>query len=72
MAAVYRVLYPGGDGAQAADELRALGQNTPGEGFPWAAFRASRLIAKHESEWANPVKWQALVSTIEQRTGPKP
>ncbi|WP_322014992.1 glycoside hydrolase family 19 protein, partial [Paraburkholderia sp. J12] len=72
MAAIYRVLYPGGDGAQAADELRALGQNSPGAGFPWAAFRASRLIVKHESEWANPVKWQALVSAIEQRTGPKP
>ncbi|WP_322014093.1 glycoside hydrolase family 19 protein [Paraburkholderia sp. J12] len=72
MAAIYRVLYPGGDGAQAADELCALGQNTPGAGFPWAAFRASRLIAKHESEWANPAKWQELVSAIEQHTGPKP
>jgi muramidase (phage lysozyme) len=26
---------------------------------------------KHESEWANPAKWQALVSAIEERTGSK-
>jgi predicted chitinase len=72
MAAIYRVLYPSGDGAHAADELCGLGQNTPGAGFPWIAFRASRLVPKHESEWAKPAKWQELVSAIEQRTGPKP
>ncbi|WP_245639645.1 glycoside hydrolase family 19 protein [Paraburkholderia heleia] len=72
MAAIYRVLYLGGDGAHAADELCGLGQPPEGAGFPWAAFRASRLIAKHESEWANPAKWQELVGAIERRTGPKP
>ncbi|HEY2020273.1 glycosyl hydrolase 108 family protein [Paraburkholderia sp.] len=72
MAAIYRVLYPSGDGVHAADDLCGSRQNTPGAGFPWVAFRASRLIAKHESEWANPAKWQELVSAIEERTGPKP
>lgn len=71
MAALYRVLYPSGDGQRAADDLCSMGQSAQ-DGFPWAAFRASRLIPKHESEWANPAKWQALVSAIEERTGPKP
>ncbi|MEX3636974.1 lytic transglycosylase domain-containing protein [Paraburkholderia sp. BR14320] len=72
MAAIYRALYPGGDGLYAADELCSAGQSPQRSGFPWAAFRASRLIAKHESEWANPAKWQALVSAIEERTGHRP
>ncbi|MGF6813429.1 hypothetical protein OKW33_000235 [Paraburkholderia atlantica] len=72
MAAIYRVLYPGGDGLYAADELCSAGSSPQHSGFPWAAFRASRLIAKHESEWANPAKWQALVRAIEQRTGHRP
>ncbi|MEW6344893.1 MAG: glycosyl hydrolase 108 family protein [Paraburkholderia sp.] len=71
MVALYRALYPTGDGMRAADDLCNLGQGALGSGFPWAAFRASRLIPKHESEWANPAKWQALVSAIEERTGPK-
>ncbi|WP_248295171.1 glycoside hydrolase family 104 protein [Paraburkholderia sp. UYCP14C] len=71
MGAIYRVLYPTGDGPHAADDLCNIGQSVHGSGFPWAAFRASRLIPKHESEWANPTKWQALVSAIEERTGPK-
>ncbi|MEX3786353.1 glycoside hydrolase family 19 protein [Paraburkholderia sp. BR14374] len=72
MAAIYRALYPGADGLYAADELCSVGQSPQHSGFPWAAFRASRLIAKHESEWANPAKWQALVSAIEERTGLRP
>jgi len=72
MADIYRVLYPTGDGAHAAQELQSIGRSPQGRGFPWVAFRASRLIPKHESEWANPDKWQALVSAIEKRTGPKP
>ncbi|CAM2177245.1 Calcium-binding protein [Paraburkholderia sacchari] len=71
MVAIYRALYLTGDGQHAADRLSGSGQDTRG-GFPWVAFRASRLIAKHESEWANPAKWQELVSAIEQHTGPKP
>ncbi|WP_407668198.1 hypothetical protein [Paraburkholderia ferrariae] len=66
------VLFPTGDGAYAADELSSIGQGAQDSGFPWVAFRASRLIPKHESEWANPAKWQELISAIEQHTGPKP
>jgi hypothetical protein len=72
MSAIYRTLYPTGDGAQAADDLCSAELSAQGSGFPWTAFRASRLIPKHESEWANPAKWQALISAIEERTGPKP
>jgi hypothetical protein len=72
MSAIYRTLYPTGDGAQAADDLCSAELSTQGSGFPWTAFRASRLIPKHESEWANPAKWQALISAIGERTGPKP
>ncbi|MEW6229911.1 MAG: hypothetical protein AB1700_17780, partial [Bacillota bacterium] len=72
MAAIYGVLFPTGDGAYAADELSSIGQGAQDSGFPWVAFRASRLIPKHESEWANPAKWQELISAIEQHTGPKP
>uniref|UniRef100_UPI0018EC46CA N-acetylmuramidase family protein n=1 Tax=Ralstonia sp. ASV6 TaxID=2795124 RepID=UPI0018EC46CA len=31
----------------------------------------SRLIIKHESEWANPDKWKQLTGAIEEKTGPK-
>ncbi|MGF6923360.1 hypothetical protein [Paraburkholderia sp. 40] len=72
MSSLYRVLYPTGDGVHAADDLCSVGRSPQNSGFPWVAFRASRLIPKHESEWANPAKWQALISAIEQRTGPKP
>ncbi|CAN0626531.1 putative chitinase [Burkholderia multivorans] len=33
---------------------------------------ASRLIVKHESEWANPAKWKPLIAELEKQTGPKP
>jgi predicted chitinase len=72
MAAIHGVLFPTGDGAHAVDELSNIGQSPQDSDFPWVAFRASRLIPKHESEWANPAKWQELVSAIEQHTGPKP
>jgi predicted chitinase len=72
MAAIYRVLYPQGDGLHAADDLCDAGRSEPSSEFPWSAFRASRIITKHESEWANPAKWQDLVNAIEERTGPKP
>jgi predicted chitinase len=32
----------------------------------------SRLIVKHESEWANPSKWKQLIAELEKQTGPKP
>jgi len=72
MSAIYGALYPNGDGVHAVEELRSAAQNPQGSAFPWVAFRASRLIPKHESEWANPAKWQELVSAIEEHTGPQP
>ncbi|CAG9255549.1 hypothetical protein BDI4_450019 [Burkholderia diffusa] len=33
---------------------------------------ASRLIVKHESEWANPSKWTQLIAELEKHTGSKP
>ncbi|WP_233805179.1 glycoside hydrolase family 19 protein [Paraburkholderia sp. HP33-1] len=72
MSALYRALYPNGDSAHAVEELSNIAQNPQGSVFPWVAFRASRLIPKHESEWANPAKWQELVSAIEERTAQQP
>ncbi|CAE6724489.1 chitinase [Paraburkholderia haematera] len=65
MASIYRALYPTGDGSKAADELCAAAEN------PWTALRMSRLIIRHESEWANPDKWKQLIAEIEKRTGPQ-
>ncbi|WP_454766947.1 glycoside hydrolase family 19 protein [Cupriavidus campinensis] len=64
MQAVCRQLYATGDGSQAANDLCVAAQDT------WAAMRASRLIVRHESEWANPGKWTQLITEIEKRTGP--
>jgi len=69
MAKIYRAIYQRGDGSQAADELRVITDD------PWRAMRVSRLIIKHESEWANPDKWQQLIQLIqegEKRTEPQP
>ncbi|WP_420991657.1 glycoside hydrolase family 19 protein [Cupriavidus sp. 30B13] len=65
MTSVYSALYPSGDPSRAADELCTAAED------PWRALRMSRLIIKHESEWANPEKWKQLVSEIEERTGQK-
>ena len=61
---VCRQLYTTGDGSQAADALCAASQER------WPAMRVSRLIVKHESEWANPAKWEGLIGEIEKRSGP--
>lgn len=66
MAKVYRAIYSRGNGSQAADDLRAATDD------PWRALRVSRLIIKHESEWANPSKWKQLIQEIEKQTGPQP
>lgn len=66
MAKVYRAIYPKGDGSQAARELCAIPEDR------WRALRASRLIVKHESEWANPGKWQQLMQEIAKHMGPQP
>ncbi|UBM11615.1 glycoside hydrolase family 19 protein [Cupriavidus metallidurans] len=65
MAKVYRAIYATGDGSQAADELCDAAND------PWRALRMSRLIIKHESEWANPAKWRRLIQEIEAQTGPQ-
>jgi hypothetical protein len=65
MASIYRALYPTGDGGRAASDLCAAAED------PWTALRMSRLIIKHESEWANPGKWKQLIAEIEKETGPQ-
>ncbi|KML60495.1 chitinase [Burkholderia cepacia] len=71
MLKVYDALFKKGDGKQAADELCTLSQTERG-GYPWLMQAASRLIVKHESEWANPSKWTQLITELEKQTGPKP
>ncbi|WP_277183582.1 hypothetical protein, partial [Caballeronia sp. BR00000012568055] len=71
MKSVYRALYPEGDGQLAADQLCQAFEGSAG-GYPWMMLTASRLIVKHESEWANPEKWKQLYTEIEQVAGPKP
>ncbi|QCP51348.1 glycoside hydrolase family 19 protein [Trinickia violacea] len=71
MLSVYDALFTKGDGRQAADELCTLSRTERG-GYPWLMQAASRLIVKHESEWANPSKWKQLASELEKQTGPKP
>ncbi|CAN0622869.1 PG_binding_3 domain-containing protein [Burkholderia multivorans] len=71
MLKAYDALFTKGDGRQAADELCTLSQ-TEGDGYPWRMQAASRLIVKHESEWANPSKWKPLIAELEKQTGPKP
>ncbi|MGF6853906.1 glycoside hydrolase family 19 protein [Paraburkholderia sp. CI3] len=68
---VYDALFRKGDGKQAADELCTLSQTERG-GYPWLMQAASRLIVRHESEWANPAKWKQLIAELEKQTGPKP
>ncbi|QIE26042.1 hypothetical protein SBC1_46850 (plasmid) [Caballeronia sp. SBC1] len=63
---VYRSVFTTGSGSHAADELRKASRD------PWLQLRLSRLIVKHESEWANPGKWKQLYEWIEQRTGHDP
>ncbi|WP_429294977.1 glycoside hydrolase family 19 protein [Paraburkholderia sp. CI3] len=70
MLKVYDALFRKGDGRQAADELCTLSQTERG-GYPWLMQAASRLIVKHESEWANPSKWKQMIAELEKQTGPK-
>jgi len=71
MLKVYDALFAKGDGGQAADELCTLSQIGRG-GYPWLMQAASRLVVKHESEWANPSKWKQLIAELEKLTGQKP
>ncbi|MFM0327989.1 SH3 domain-containing protein, partial [Caballeronia glebae] len=67
MQAVYRKLFPQGDGSRAADDLCLSYAGESGH-YPWLMQAASRLIVKHESEWANPQKWRQLYTEIENGT----
>lgn len=58
MTAIYRAIYPAHDDKRAADELCCVAND------PWRALTMSRLIIKHESEWANPAKWKRLVEAL--------
>ncbi|WP_082721915.1 glycoside hydrolase family 108 protein [Burkholderia sp. RF2-non_BP3] len=71
MLKVYDTLFTRGDGKRAANELCTLAQAGRG-GYPWLMQAASRLIVKHESEWANPSKWTQLIAELEKHTGSKP
>ncbi|MGF6965250.1 hypothetical protein OKW43_002255 [Paraburkholderia sp. WC7.3g] len=71
MLRVYDALFTKGDGKHAADELCMLSQTERG-GYPWLMQAASRLIVRHESEWANPSKWKQLIAELEKQTGPRP
>ncbi|TCW85566.1 hypothetical protein C5O80_10315 [Burkholderia sp. SRS-46] len=70
MLKVYDALFTEGGGRQAAHELCTLSKAERG-GYPWLMQAASRLIVKHESEWANPSKWKQLIVELEKHTGPK-
>ncbi|WP_175871875.1 glycoside hydrolase family 19 protein [Burkholderia sp. BCC0397] len=70
MLKVYDALFSKGDGKQAADELCTLSQIKRGQ-YPGLMQGASRLIVKHESEWANPSKWKQLIAELEKQTGSK-
>ncbi|MFM0666697.1 chitinase [Paraburkholderia sediminicola] len=65
MQSIYQAAYPTGDSSHAADRLCDAAEH------PWITLRTSRLIVKHESEWANPDKWKQLIAEIETRTGPQ-
>ncbi|GAB7534248.1 hypothetical protein BGC_04530 [Burkholderia sp. 3C] len=68
MRQVHDALFAKGDGMRAADALCQL-TRMEHAGYPWGARAASRLIVRHESEWANPSKWAPLINVLEQETG---
>ena len=71
MLLVYDALFKTGDRKQAAGELCSISKAAR-DGYPWLMKAASRLIVKHESEWANPSKWRQLIVELEKATGEKP
>lgn len=62
---IYRVAFPSGAGENAADELPHAYTNE------WRQLALSRLVVKHESEWANPAKWDDLFEEMETRASAK-
>jgi hypothetical protein len=63
---VYRALSPMRNESQAADEMRAL------KGHKWLAYRASRLIPKHRSEWASRSEYQNFFQGVLKRVTKEP
>ncbi|MDM8359314.1 hypothetical protein [Pandoraea communis] len=57
----YRTLSPARNEARAADELRSVSQKK------WLAFRASRLIPKHKSEWAKDGSFDNFFEKVKAR-----
>lgn len=57
----YRTLSPTRNEARAADELRSVSQKK------WLAFRASRLIPKHKSEWAKDGSFDNFFEKVKAR-----
>ncbi len=70
MTKVYAALFPKGDGKQAAVDLCTMSK-PDGNQYPWLMEAASRLIVKHESEWANPGKWKELIVALEEKSDNK-
>ena len=67
MTKVYGALFPKGDSSHAADDLCSMSKPDSGQ-YPWLMQAASRLIVKHESEWANPDKWEELIAALVQKS----
>jgi len=63
MKSVYQAICPGSNGERAIDELCVAAKDR------WQSLRASRLIIRHESEWANASKWKSLTAELEKETG---
>ncbi|WP_237179626.1 glycoside hydrolase family 19 protein [Paraburkholderia sacchari] len=71
MLKAYDKLFTTGDGGTAANDLMMMCKPPSGK-YPWLMQAGSRLIVKHESEWAHPEKWSELIAALAQRTGPRP
>ncbi|VVE19647.1 glycoside hydrolase family 19 protein [Pandoraea fibrosis] len=69
MQQVYDLLFTEGNGDLAAIQLRDM-STVSGNGYAWLMQATSRLIVKHESEWAAPSKWAELFAALEAQTGP--
>ncbi|WP_052321692.1 SH3 domain-containing protein [Ralstonia sp. A12] len=63
---LYRGLSPVRNESNAANDLRAHGENR------WTRFRASRLIPKHRSEWANQAQYEDFFETVLKRIDREP
>ncbi|WP_322009532.1 chitinase [Paraburkholderia sp. J12] len=67
MTKVHGALFSKGGGSHAADDLCTMSKPDSGQ-YPWVMQAMSRLIVKHESEWANPDKWEELIAALIQKS----